>query len=259
MSTTTPNFVIRNCTKLNFTTEVLWIDPSDWNQNNNRPDNNLNNVTVNQGQASSPLPENPKSTAFSSQFDLRLNFSSYGDNITFRVNMHDATATNDGPNHKWIHTEGSYRVSQYTNDDQHLYLTVSNISWMSNIDDLKSLTEITIPGTHDSGTSNGHDVVSDPYTKTQYLSIFDQLLTGIRFFDIRCIKKSNGRFDIYHGVIKISYLNFHDVLNQCKDFLKVYPWEVILMSIKNEDDANLYSTTQFSGKHIIISPFFHYF
>ncbi len=95
-------------------------------------------------------------SAFSNQFDIVLRFASPGsDSMTFRVNQRDAMNTNDGSARRWLHTEGSYRVSQHIDDERTLCLTVSNTSWMSDIPNGTALTNFTIPGTHDSCTKNG--------------------------------------------------------------------------------------------------------
>ncbi|CAA7392518.1 phosphatidylinositol-specific phospholipase C [Chryseobacterium fistulae] len=106
-------------------------------------------------------------------------------------------------------------------------------NWMSNITDSKNITQISIPGTHDSGAL--HDPVIGPsYTaKTQNLTIKEQLNIGIRFLDIRCKVSDNG-FAIYHGPINQN-LKFENVVKSIKEFLQNNPSEFILLSIKKED------------------------
>jgi 1-phosphatidylinositol phosphodiesterase len=61
-------------------------------------------------------------------------------------------------------------------------------SWMSEIPDETLLSNITVPGTHDSCACS-----NIPFVRTQYLSISKQLDAGIRFFDLRCRVHSDGQ------------------------------------------------------------------
>jgi len=109
----------------------------------------------------------------------------------------------------------------------------STYTWMTEISDDKMLSELSIPGTHDSGTKE----IGPGPAHTQNFSIEQQLNDGIRFLDIR-LKKKDGKLKLYHGHDVFSYdckVYFNTVLDWCKDFLKKYPNEVILMSIKNEE------------------------
>ena len=63
-----------------------------------------------------------------------------------------------------------------------LTTSVSGHNWMSGISDSTALTDITMPGTHDSGTRN---VDLPAWSKTQTLSITEQLNIGVRYFDLR--------------------------------------------------------------------------
>lgn len=56
---------------------------------------------------------------------------------------------------------------------------------MSQLDDNKRLSEMTIPGTHDSGTYTLGDGPVDSAAKCQTQSIAEQLNNGIRYLDIR--------------------------------------------------------------------------
>ncbi|WP_268223105.1 phosphatidylinositol-specific phospholipase C [Sinomicrobium oceani] len=105
-------------------------------------------------------------------------------------------------------------------------------NWMSYLPDAVSLNNLTIPGTHDSGAR--HEPVSGT-AKTQELSISQQLEIGVRFLDIRC-RHYQDAFVIHHGSI-YQHLNFDDVLNACKQFLQQHPDETIIMSVKQEYNA----------------------
>jgi 1-phosphatidylinositol phosphodiesterase len=117
-------------------------------------------------------------------------------------------------------------------------LALLSVSWMSKLDDKISLTALTIPGSHDSGTSNGprNDLLATICRSsiiTQSWSITEQLHRGIRFLDIRC-NNNNGNFGIQHGVFDIIGCNFASVLEECSRFLADSPSETIIMSVKEE-------------------------
>ncbi|MGJ7032013.1 phosphatidylinositol-specific phospholipase C [Niabella hirudinis] len=106
--------------------------------------------------------------------------------------------------------------------------------WISYLNGAKKLLELTIPGTHDSGT---YPIDLGP-AKCQNLSLTEQLNAGIRFLDIRL--KPSGHDDdpdalmVWHGQ-SATGLNFNDdVVGNCNAFLQAYPQETIIMSIKNE-------------------------
>ncbi len=105
-------------------------------------------------------------------------------------------------------------------------------NWMSYLPDAVSLGSLSIPGTHDSGAR--HEPVSGT-AKTQSLSIPEQLQAGVRFLDIRC-RHYQDAFVIHHGSV-YQHLNFDDVLNACRQFLQQHPDETIIMSVKEEYNA----------------------
>lgn len=63
-----------------------------------------------------------------------------------------------------------------------LTTAVSGNNWMSGIKDDTAISDISMPGTHDSGTQN---VDLPIWSKTQNLSISEQLNIGVRYFDLR--------------------------------------------------------------------------
>lgn len=112
-------------------------------------------------------------------------------------------------------------------------------SWMSNIPDETLLSNITIPGTHDScATSN------IPFVRTQYLSITKQLEAGIRFLDLRCRVHDDGELYLYHGGIPINLpwcLKLDNVMGEIWSFFEksdATPTETVLVSIDNDDQSS---------------------
>jgi len=106
-------------------------------------------------------------------------------------------------------------------------------SWMSRLPDSSLLSQLSLPGTHDSCAL--HDGLSFGFAKCQTWQLADQLKAGIRFIDIRCRHVGN-RFLIYHGVID-QQMTFVEVRDVCRDFLKEHPSESIVMSVKEESTA----------------------
>ena len=110
-----------------------------------------------------------------------------------------------------------------------LYEGPSFSNWMSFLPDSKNISELAIPGTHDSGATSYFSYLGRCQTRL----IFEQLYNkGVRFLDIRC-KVTSGRLGIYHGPI-YQWIYLDDVLRECQMFLTAFPKESIIMSIKNE-------------------------
>lgn len=87
--------------------------------------------------------------------------------------------------------------------------------WMGKLPGTLRLSEISIPGTHDSG-AEAPELVG---VATQTWNIKEQLQGGIRYFDIR-VRENEGStgWDIYHGSVDLE-LTFDQVLTWMKDFL----------------------------------------
>jgi 1-phosphatidylinositol phosphodiesterase len=85
-------------------------------------------------------------------------------------------------------------------------------SWMADIPDDTLLSNITVPGTHDSCAES-----NIPFVRTQYLSITKQMEAGLRFLDLRVRVHADGQLYMYHGGIPINYpiyLKFEKVMNE---------------------------------------------
>ena len=112
---------------------------------------------------------------------------------------------------------------------------------MSGIQNGTKLSEVSIPGTHESCTRFGGSL-----SQCQWFSITQQLNRGIRFLDVRCKyqvdgdsgRKQNIYFPIYHGdgdVFTASQnILFEEVQAQCIAFLSENPSEVIVMNVQME-------------------------
>jgi 1-phosphatidylinositol phosphodiesterase len=115
-------------------------------------------------------------------------------------------------------------------------LDYSLSSWMGDIPDNTLLSNMTIPGTHDSCAQS-----NIPFVRTQYLSISKQMEAGLRFLDLRLRVHPDGQLYCYHGGIPIDfpvYLKFDKVMNEVFTFFQMNkgrPTETVLVSINNDD------------------------
>lgn len=116
--------------------------------------------------------------------------------------------------------------------------------WMKYVDDNKYLDELSIPGTHDSGTCSV-DNDTEPQSsqaKCQQDYIPTQLLEGIRYFDIRLGKDDkNGDPGIDHGRCYLlkkdgGYMHLSDVIGYFKTFLGEKPSEALIMLVSRGND-----------------------
>jgi 1-phosphatidylinositol phosphodiesterase len=109
-------------------------------------------------------------------------------------------------------------------------------NWMSNVNDNVKLSNLSIPGTHDSGTKDVSINIGG--ARCQNYTIGQQLEDGIRFLDIRLCDKGD-ELNIYHNKINCN-LSFTSVLNQCKSFLEKNSKETIIMLLNSENtDGNI--------------------
>lgn len=125
--------------------------------------------------------------------------------------------------------------------------------WMSHVEGNKYLDELSIPGTHDSGTCSV-DNDTEPQSsqvKCQQDYIPTQLLEGIRYFDIRLGKGDNPGID--HGMFYLlkkdgNFLHLSDVIGYFKTFLNEHPSEALIMlaSRGNDEATNESITTAFA-------------
>lgn len=132
--------------------------------------------------------------------------------------------------------------------------------WMKYVDDNKFLDELSIPGTHDSGTCSV-DNDTEPQSsqvKCQQDYIPTQLLEGIRYFDIRLGKGDDPGID--HGIFYLlkkdgNYLHLSDVIGYFKTFLNENPSEALIMlASRGNDEATDESITTAFAKVMADNP-----
>ena len=129
-------------------------------------------------------------------------------------------------------------------------------NWMAYLKDSIPITEINLPGTHDSGTKYIQgSFVGSIGGNTQDYTIDKQMNKGIRAFDIRVsydlehavwdgIVGSNwehltvwhGVFACYRDVLKLNDLKLKDVFDYASEFVKNNPTEVIVLKLQQENN-----------------------
>ena len=135
--------------------------------------------------------------------------------------------------------------------------------WMKYVDDNKYLDELSIPGTHDSGTCSV-DNDTEPQSsqaKCQQDYIPTQLLEGIRYFDIRLGRNDeNGDPGIDHGRCYLlkkdgGFMHLSDVIGYFKTFLNENPSEALIMLVsRGNDEATDESVTTAFAKVLDDNP-----
>lgn len=114
-------------------------------------------------------------------------------------------------------------------------------NWMKRLSDNLNITEVNLPGTHDSCAFR---VQFPLLSRCQSKTISEQLNSGIRFLDIR-VEKDGERLKLVHDIADCKdptntrkKLYLEDVIDDCKKFLSENPSETILLSYKRDDGAN---------------------
>lgn len=107
---------------------------------------------------------------------------------------------------------------------------------MSDLDDAMTLSQLSLPGTHDS-MAHKSNLLGLDITRTQTMDLWTQLTSGIRVLDIRLYYEPDGQtFTIHHGLVDVGY-DLDDVLTTVQRFLQENPSEVVLMRLKQEQSS----------------------
>ena len=126
----------------------------------------------------------------------------------------------------------AHRHPAYSNDGD---VDTRRDRWMTSLPDVLRLSDLSIPGTHDSGAY----VFGREVTETQAKSFSAQLAAGIRAFDIRlgrnlvCGDSGGTKLWIFHGS-QCQSIEFSDVVRGFKDFLDANPGETLVLRIKKD-------------------------
>ncbi|XP_042897490.1 PI-PLC X domain-containing protein 3 isoform X2 [Parasteatoda tepidariorum] len=134
-----------------------------------------------------------------------------------------------------------YWVTYQNNKGQVLSSSCLRIQpfWMEENSDYLShlkLSEIMIPGSHDSGSFYYHKE-SGPLTKYKYAqeeNIFTQMVYGLRYFDLRVghYKYCEDKYYINHNFLRTEH-SVKSVLRQVLQFLRVTKKEIIILDFHN--------------------------
>lgn len=101
-------------------------------------------------------------------------------------------------------------------------------SWMSSLPDDRFLSEMSIPGTHETMSFYGGNMVI-----CQTWSLTKQLEAGCRFLDVRFRHYGNA-LPLHHGcVFQHGYLT-RDVIEPTAEFLRSHRTETVIMNIQDE-------------------------
>lgn len=103
--------------------------------------------------------------------------------------------------------------------------------WMEHYSSLLAkltLTEMTLPGTHNSGTYQPVSVVGSLWVKTQELSLAQQLSYGVRCLDLRIGQNSPGDYVICHDTWRTRY-SLAQALKEVTEFIDCNTKEVVIL------------------------------
>jgi len=102
--------------------------------------------------------------------------------------------------------------------------------WMAKIPDEVNVTQLFLPGTHDTVALSGGSLA-----QCQSWTLAEQLNAGLRAFDIRA-KHEEDALPIYHGIIRME-TDFDAAVDDMENFLEQHPTELILVRIKREGES----------------------
>lgn len=106
-----------------------------------------------------------------------------------------------------------------------LSLVADHARWMENLNTTiggKNLGQITIPASHDAGMyEQGATPVA---AQTQSMSMYEQLMYGVRYFDLRIdydslVINEDDRYEIYHGPMLANGDNLVNILKGVQNFM----------------------------------------
>lgn len=119
-------------------------------------------------------------------------------------------------------------------------------NWMATLPSKVRFNMLTLPGAHNAATS----MVTTDVAKTQSLTINEQLLAGVRAFDLRPRYNASSEADIqledleiYHGIVATG-VKWRDAMDTILQFLKENPTETVFVNLQKENTTGTdYSST----------------
>ncbi|NVB39866.1 hypothetical protein G6O69_18630 [Pseudenhygromyxa sp. WMMC2535] len=118
--------------------------------------------------------------------------------------------------------------------------TMAGNDWMSGLSDASCITQIAIPGTHDSGAYQPPWTIPRPMTYAQHVDIPTQLGYGVRVFDLRLGTIYNplagglNGYALYHGPFQLPNSNVENLMDDMIQFLTNNPTEFLIFMLKFE-------------------------
>ncbi|KAJ4473621.1 PLC-like phosphodiesterase [Lentinula aciculospora] len=109
-------------------------------------------------------------------------------------------------------------------------LNYTSENWMTALASTKAnlrITDMSIPGTHDSCSSS-----LVPWVSTQNMTVLAQLNAGIRYLDLRC-RLVNATLMMYHGPYSLD-MTFGNVMNDIYTWLRSHSGEGLIVQLSNE-------------------------
>ncbi len=106
-------------------------------------------------------------------------------------------------------------------------------AWMGRLPDSTQLYQLSIPGTHDSGT--GNDGVPAGMARCQNFDFPVQMTDGIRYFDVRL----NSNLIIHHSTYEAK-TTCNMLFDYARNFLRAFPTETLLFLVTAEDPTAFY-------------------
>ena len=104
---------------------------------------------------------------------------------------------------------------------------VQGASWMSYCAPETLITQLLLPGTHDTMTAS----CPERYYHTQIMSLEEQLMAGVRFLDLRLRREMKAAHREW-----ISDIDADQIFSACAEFLSRYPREMLLVRIQNANE-----------------------
>ena len=147
--------------------------------------------------------------------------TAYGETDDFKINTSDT-------NLKGI-VKPFYKKYKFGGID-----TARKGAWMACVPQNIFLHKFSVPGSHDSPTSSVTALLSN-YSKTQDITIAEQLKLGVRAFDLRP-KGTSSTLELYHGPTATG-VTLSDAVNAMTSYLTDNPSECIFAIIHREGDA----------------------
>ncbi|MDO5434821.1 MAG: phosphatidylinositol-specific phospholipase C domain-containing protein [Clostridia bacterium] len=120
---------------------------------------------------------------------------------------------------------------------------IDTAEWMKYLPDVMQISQINLPGTHDSGCFYMWSDIGKMTARTQSWTIRGQLDHGIRNFDIRLgdhgddkydMKLCHGVYDCYEEFECKTKLTLDSVLKTVEAFLQEHPSETVVLMIREE-------------------------